>query len=133
MQKVPTSSGERDSLFAGLALTGLLTLALCLLFGKLLGTFLGGSDTGDDVAKRIFQNFDGAYGGRTIGIKLDAAQAEQGYRAHNIRTKWVVRLARALKRSSAPQPMSVTARNAHTQLTNLQCVYDRISFNASVI
>lgn len=92
---------------------------LCLLFRKLLGTFLSGGDTGDDVAKRVIQNFDRAYGGRTIAVLLGAAQAEHWHMIHDTRTKWVSRPARALRRELVPQPLSVTACNAHTQLTDL--------------
>jgi hypothetical protein len=60
-----------SSLFAGLTFISHLTLTLCLLFGKLLRTLLSGGDTGDDVAERVFQNFDGSYGGRTIFALLD--------------------------------------------------------------
>lgn len=95
---------------------------LCLLFGKLLRTFLSGGDTRDDVAKRVIQNFDCAYGGRTIAILLGAAQAKQWHMTHDKRTKWVSRLARALRCESVPQPLRVTACSTHTQLTDLQHV-----------
>jgi len=75
--------GERGSLFAGFTFTSLLTFTLRLLFGKVLRTFFRGGDTGDDVAKRVFQNSDGSYGGRTIAVLLVATQAEEGYRVHD--------------------------------------------------
>ena len=45
--------GVGGSLFSGLTFISLVTVTLCLLFGKLLGTFFSGGDTGDDVAKRV--------------------------------------------------------------------------------
>ena len=52
---------------------------------------------------------------------------------HDKRTKQVSRLTRALRRSSVSQRLNVTACNSHTQLTNLQYVYDCVSFNPSVV
>lgn len=78
MGKDQIPSDERGSLFAGLTFIGVVTLPLCILFSKLLGTFLSGGDTGDDVPKRVFQNADGANGGRTIVAQLDITQTPHG-------------------------------------------------------